>query len=163
MRQRKSFTLVELLVVIAIIAILLAIFLPVLRKARNKALVLACPIAYVGQDGIVYLTDPRGGYAIQISESGVHADSYHGLTAPVSWSPCGRRLGYRAYNPLTGVTGTFFHEPMSGRSWVIKDSYFGGFLSYDRFLESGAWGHNVRIVENGKVSESFQIPDVESH
>ena len=156
---RKAFTLVELLVVIAIVTILIAILLPVLSGARRRFVVLASPIAYVGEDGALYLVSPDGSHELRLTEAGLYVDSFPGLEAPVQWSPCGRRLGFNASDGSSGWT--VFIEPLNGQTWRFLGQRFGGFVDYDTWIETGAWWHTLRSVETGKVLGRFSLPDAE--
>lgn len=62
MKKRKGFTLIELLVVISIIALLLAILMPSLRRARNSARAVVCQ-SNLKQWGLIfsmYIDDNQG-------------------------------------------------------------------------------------------------------
>ena len=85
MRQKKAFTLVELLVVIGIIALLIAILLPALSKAKKQAMRVVCMsnLRQLATAVAMYETENRGqipycsvGVA-GLSRSATSADSRH--------------------------------------------------------------------------------------
>ena len=169
MNRRRGFTLVELLVVIAIIAVLMAMLLPVFMGIRRRALVLACPIAYVGSDGRLHLTDGSGKWDLDIA--GPYVSERHFWDgSPPAWSPSGRRIGFT----LIERDGSAEHyycvimDPLSGRfrkhAVQPPPGYgFWGWFDNDRFLEhvqgpADSWDTIlVRDAETGDVQRTVLL------
>jgi prepilin-type N-terminal cleavage/methylation domain-containing protein/prepilin-type processing-associated H-X9-DG protein len=99
MRLRRAFTLVELLVVIGIIALLIAILMPALSKAREQANSVKCMSnqRQLGQALVMFVNDHKG-------------------YLPKAWFNDG---------PVNGKGGWNYRDPMWGWTYLLS-KYVGG-------------------------------------
>ena len=124
-----AFTLVELLVVVSIIALLIAILLPSLRKAREQAKLAACManMTGIGKSGLTYAADDPGENIVPVPDT----DVLYKASGALEWGgKSGSGDSVLATDPSISLWGTAWFRGPAHRPMNLT-LFKGGFRDYN--------------------------------
>jgi prepilin-type N-terminal cleavage/methylation domain-containing protein len=157
-RGQAGFTLIELLVVIAIIAILAAMLLPALSRAKSKAQQIAClnSIKQLDLSGILYLGDNNGVYARNVPVSPASVGSWiQGNMDDTQASTYGHVTpgAIDSTNPICNTSGTFwpYNNSLAVYHCPADPSTSGGVPKVRSYSMNGWVGTDRAVKDEGNL------------